>query len=40
MKNILIDISGKIDNSYIAAIKAIKDVTDSLKISKLFIDHF
>lgn len=33
MKNILIDISGKIDNSYIAAIKEIKKVADSLKIS-------
>lgn len=33
MKNILIDISGKLDNSYISAIKEIKKVADSLKIS-------
>ena len=33
MKNILIDISGKIDSSYIAAIEEIKKVADSLKIS-------
>ena len=33
MKNILIDISGKLDNSYIDAIKEIKKVADSLKIS-------
>ena len=33
MKNILIDISEKLDNSYIAAIKEIKKVSDSLKIS-------
>jgi len=32
MKDILIDISGKLDNSYIAAIKEIKKITDSLKI--------
>jgi hypothetical protein len=29
MKNILIDISGKIDSSYISAIKEIKKVADS-----------
>lgn len=33
MKNILIDISGKLDSSYIAAIEEIKKVADSLKIS-------
>jgi len=33
MKNILIDISGKIDSSYISTIKEIKKVTDSLNIS-------
>lgn len=33
MKNILIDISEKLDSSYIAAIKEIKKVADSLKIS-------
>jgi len=33
MKNILINISGKIDSSYISAIKEIKKVVDSLKIS-------
>lgn len=33
MKNILIDISGKLDNSYINAIKEIKETADSLKIS-------
>ena len=32
MKDILIDISGKLDNSYIAAIKEIKKIADSLKI--------
>lgn len=32
MKNILIDISGKLDSSYIATIKEIKKVADSLKI--------
>ena len=35
MKNILIDISEKLDSSYIAAIKEIKKVADSLKISFL-----
>ncbi|MBA7549621.1 hypothetical protein ES705_42111 [subsurface metagenome] len=33
MKNISIDISGKIDSSYISAIKEIKKATDSQKIS-------
>lgn len=33
MKNILINVSGKIDSSYISAIKEIKKVADSLKIS-------
>ena len=33
MKNILIDIPGKIDSSYISTIKEIKKVTDSLNIS-------
>ncbi len=33
MKNILINISGKIDSLYISAIKEIKKVVDSLKIS-------
>jgi len=37
MKNILIDISGKLDSSYIAAIKEIKKVADSLKISFFII---
>ncbi len=37
MKNILIDISGKIDSSYISAIKEIKKVADSLKISFFII---
>lgn len=32
MRNLLIDISGKLDNSYITAIKEIKKVTDSLTI--------
>jgi len=32
MKNILIDVSGKIDSSYISAIKEIKKVADSQKI--------
>lgn len=32
MKNILVDISGKLDNSYIETIKKIKKVADSLKI--------
>jgi len=40
MKNILIDISGKIDNSYIAAIKEIKKVADSLKISFFIVGAF
>lgn len=40
MKNILIDISGKIDNSYIATIKAIKEVTDSLKISFFIVGAY
>ncbi len=37
MKDILIDISGKLDNSYIAAIKEIKKIADSLKISFFII---
>jgi predicted nucleotidyltransferase len=37
MKNILMDISEKLDNSYIAAIKEIKKVADSLKISFFII---
>lgn len=37
MKNILIDISGKLDSLYIAAIKEIKKVADSLKISFFII---
>lgn len=40
MKNILIDISGKIDNSYILAIKDIKKVADYLKISFFIIGAF
>jgi predicted nucleotidyltransferase len=32
MKNILIDISGKLDNSYIDVIKEIKKIADSLRI--------
>jgi predicted nucleotidyltransferase len=40
MKNILIDISGKLDNSYISAIKEIKKVTDSLKISFFIVGAF
>ena len=32
MKNMLIDISGKLDNSFIAAVEEIKKVTDFLKI--------
>jgi len=37
MKNILIDISGKIDSSYISAIKEIKKVADSQEISFFII---
>ena len=37
MKNILINISGKIDSSYISAIKEIKKVAGSLKISFFII---
>lgn len=40
MKNILIDVSGKIDNSYILAIKDIKKVADYLKISFFIIGAF
>lgn len=40
MKDILIDISGKLDNSYISAIKEIKKVTDSLKISFFIVGAF
>ena len=39
MKNILIDISEKLDNSYIDAIKEIKKVADSFKISFLLLVH-
>jgi len=37
MKNILIDVSGKIDSSYVQAIKEIKDIADSQKISFFII---
>jgi predicted nucleotidyltransferase len=40
MKNILIDISGKLDSSYIDAIIEIKKVADSLKISFFIIGAF
>lgn len=40
MKNILINISGKIDSSYISAVKEIKKVADSLKISFFIIGAF
>ncbi|MBA7582193.1 hypothetical protein ES708_24113 [subsurface metagenome] len=40
MKNISIDISGKIDSSYISAIKEIKKATDSQKISFFIIGAF
>ena len=37
MKNILMDVSGKIDSSYISAIEEIKKVADSQKISFIII---
>ncbi len=40
MKNILINISGKIDSSYISVVKEIKKVADSLKISFFIIGAF
>lgn len=40
MKNISIDISGKIENTYIAPIKEIKKVADALKISFFIVGAF
>ena len=40
MKNILIDISGKIENTYIEPIKEIKDIADTLKIPFFIIGAF
>jgi predicted nucleotidyltransferase len=40
MKNILMDISGKIDDSYIAVIKEIKEIADSLKIPFFIVGAF
>ena len=40
MKNTLIDISGKVDDSYNEALIEIKKAADSLKISFLLLAHW